>query len=140
MKKSKRLQPITRLAEIQEQEAAQKMGACKKELKAQNEQLEKLKEYRDGYMQRFQTASMRANQLIDYRLFLDKLNRAIKEQERLILQATNLAYDKEKLWKQAHQHSNGMQKLTDKAVNNELFEKEKKEQAEQDDRSARRVI
>lgn len=138
MEKSKRLRPITRLAEIKEQDAAQKMGACKRKLKEQKEQLENLKEYRDNYVERFQTVTMGANQLTDYRLFLDKLNRAIKEQELIILQAIDTAYDKEKLWKQAHQHSNGMQKLTDKAVNNELAQKEKREQAELDDRSSRR--
>jgi flagellar FliJ protein len=137
MKKSKRFQPITRLAEIKEQDAARLMGACKQKHKEQMEQLESLKEYRDSYVCRYQTASMAAHQLTDYRLFLDKLNRAIQEQESVILKSLNAVYDQEKLWQCAHQHTNGVQKLSDKAVRDERYQQEKRAQSELDERSGR---
>lgn len=137
MKKSKRLEPISRLAEIKEQQAARLVGDYRKTLEEQSKQLESLKEYREGYLARYQTVSMGARQLADYRLFLDKLNRAIEEQEQLIANSLNAVHDKEKLWTSARSHNQGMQKLVEKAGKEELTSSEKREQSELDDRSRR---
>lgn len=137
MKKSKQLQSITRLAEIKELEAVRLMGECKKTFQEQTEQLENLKEYRKNYVDRYQSISMTAHQLADYRLFLDKLNRAIVEQEGVVLKDLNSVHEQEKLWQLAHQHTNGIQKLSNKALQDEHFKQEKREQAETDDRAGR---
>jgi len=113
------------------------MGECKKRFNEQTEQLKSLKEYRENYVVRYQSASMAAHQLTDYRLFLDKLNRAISEQEEAVVKNLNAVHDHEKLWQHAHQHTNGIQKLSKKAVRDETFQKEKQEQAELDERAGR---
>ncbi len=137
MKKSKQLKSITRLAEIKELEAVRLMGECKKKFNEQTAQLESLKEYRESYVARYQSVSMAAHQLTDYRLFLDKLNRAIVEQEGVVLKNLNSVHEQEKLWQLAHQHTNGIQKLSEKAVQDERFVEDKQEQAESDDRAGR---
>ena len=87
LKKSKRLEPVKKIAESKESAAAVKVAKSVLEKAASLDQLEKLRGYRDEYIVQFKTKGqngMSASRLQDYQAFVHKLDRAIEEQIRAV--------------------------------------------------------
>jgi flagellar protein FliJ len=140
MKKSQRLRAVVEIKESHEQKMLEMLGACQREHLAKQTKLENLVQYRQEYLEQYKQQAgkaLRVKQMLEYRAFIDKLEKAIvKEEHTLELSARELL-EKRGQWELAHQQSISMQKVHDTALDEELQEIEKKEQKELDDRASR---
>lgn len=86
MRRSTRLKPIARLAERDEEKAAERLRLCREELASYQNRLLQVESYREEYINRFNSAGkgMNASQMKDYRVFIGKLDQAILQMEELI--------------------------------------------------------
>lgn len=135
-KRSQRLEPVVKLAENREQEAARALGDAQSSLAQAEEKLQELKTYREEYVQRFHAngaVGMSAVQMGDYRLFLSKLSRAIEQQAELVEQAAATVAQQRQQWFSQR----GKVKMLDNVVSryqaDEQRVSDRKEQREQDE-------
>lgn len=142
MVQSKRLKPVHRVAESREQTAARELGASRRHLNEQEERLNELRRYHTEYLERFHTAAkvgMSALQLQEYRAFLAKLERAIREQETVIANSRDVQEFKKDNWQQKHVRTQVLGNVIDRYKQAETKAEDKREQKESDDHSQRKV-
>lgn len=140
MKKSQRLKVIIDLHARQEQDALQALGRSQQKLREQQAQLENLQKYRQEYNASFaeqQRAGMNVNQLLEFRAFADKLDKAIDGQQLAVSAQERELLKARKHWEESHQRTKSLQKVSDLALAEELKVENKREQLEQDARAAR---
>lgn len=140
MKKSERLKVIIDLHARQEQDALEAMGRCQQKWQDQQTQLENLQSYRLDYGEKLierQRHGMNVNQLLEFRAFADKLDKAIDGQRQAVALLEREFARARKHWEECHQRHKSLQKVSDLALAEELKAEFKLEQAEQDARAAR---
>jgi flagellar protein FliJ len=141
MKRSKRLSVIVDLQQSQENSALQFLGSTLQRLQAQQQQLDQLRDYRASYLQSFaerQAQGMNVGQMLEFRVFAEKLDKAILGQEQALQTMEQDVARARQNWQQCHQRTQSLQKVTDKAVQEELRIEDKREQAEMDARAGRK--
>jgi len=141
MSRLKRLNPIMDLAEKRENEAVQALGRSQQKLDEARKGLSSLRSFRENYAARFHqsgTKGLGVRQLNEYRAFLNKINAAIAEQERVVQSSETELQARKAAWEEAHRHTLGMQKIIDKLRAEESRQAQKKEQVELDERASRR--
>ncbi len=137
---SKRLEPVKRVAESREKDAARALGDSQRRMRDQEAKLEDLRRYHREYLGRFQSAAeqgMTASQMQEYRAFLEKLDLAIREQEKVVRASKTDCDSKKEHWQQKHVRTKALGKVMDRFRTAEKREVEKKEQNETDDRNQR---
>ncbi len=140
MVQSKRLRPVHRVAASREQTAAKELGDSTRYVHEQEERLEELRRYHAEYIDRFHSAAkmgMSALQLQEYRAFLAKLERAIREQQTIIKDGLNVRKFKKDSWQQKHVRTQALGKVIDRYKKAENRAEDKREQKETDDRNQR---
>lgn len=137
-KRSQRLEPVVKLAENREQQAARALGDSQSALNQAEQRLDELKNYREEYIQRFHAngaVGMSAVQMGDYRLFLSNLSRAIEQQAELVTQAAAVVEQQRQQWFSRR----GKVKMLDNVVSRYQADEQRvvdrKEQLEQDERA-----
>ena len=141
MKRSKRLMPVLELAESKERQTARILGESRQKLEAAQRSLSSLIGFRDNYSAQFQrsgNAGLASRQLIEYRIFLAKINTAIADQEKAVHAAQTELRKRQAEWEAARKHSLGIRRVFEQSLSEERRSDEKKQQAEQDERAARR--
>jgi flagellar FliJ protein len=141
MARSKRMQPVQRVAQRREQAAIQKLGQSQQYLDAQRAKLEELREYRDQYARQFEDsggAGLGAIRMRDYRIFLGRLNEVIRQQEAVVAQCDARHAQTREQWIATRSRSQAIDKVVDRFVRQERQQQDKQEQREQDERSQRR--
>ncbi len=141
MVQSKRLRPVHRVAESKEQTAARELGDSRRYVHEQEERLAELRNYHTEYLERFHSAAklgMSAMQLQEYRAFLAKLERAIREQEAIIVDGRSVQQFKKDNWQEKHVRTQALEKVMDRYKQAETKTQDKREQKESDDRSQRK--
>lgn len=140
MKRSQRLQTIIDLHSRQETDALQVLGRCRQQLEAQQAQLQQLQNYQQEYlgklMERQQTG-MNVSQLLEFRAFADKLDKAIDGQRQAVTRHESDVQRAQTKWEECHQRTKSLQKLGELAVAEEVKIDNRREQSEQDARAAR---
>lgn len=139
-KKSERLKLIVSLHARQEQDALQALGRSQQKLLDLQSQLQQLQKYREDYRVNFdkqQRAGMNVNQLLEFRAFADKLDKAIDGQQLAVSNQEQELLRARQAWDECHQRTKSLQKICDLALNEELALEFKREQLEQDARAAR---
>ena len=139
-KKSERLKVIIDLHARQEQDALQALGRCQRKLLEQQAQLENLQKYRQEYNQSFadrQRAGMNVGQLLEFRAFGDKLDKAIDGQQLAVSTQEQDLLRARKFWEESHQRTKSLQNICDLSLVEELKAENRREQIEQDARAAR---
>ena len=138
MKRSRRFEPVVKVAENREQEAAQALGEAQGVLTQAQQKLAELENYREEYVKRFHSTGavgMSAAQMMDYRTFLVKLDKAIVEQGVVVTQANNLVEKQRQEWFTRR----GKVKMLDTVVTryqaDEQRDADRKEQGDQDERT-----
>ncbi len=134
------MKPVQRVAENREQTAVQKLGQSQQYLDAQHAKLEELCTYREQYGESFRTSSgqgLDANRLQDYRVFLSRLNEAIRQQEAIIAQCTCQHEQTRQQWVETRSHHQAIDKVIERYRNEERKVQDRREQQEQDERSQR---
>lgn len=140
MKKSKRLQPVVKVAEGREQQATQVLGDAQTKLAAAEQRLTELKTYREEYIARFHAAGaagMGAVRMEDYQNFLHKLALAITQQVQLIAQAAKVVDETRHLWHVSRSKVQMLDTVVSRYETEERRMVDRKEQGEQDERSQR---
>lgn len=140
MKRSQRLKTIIDLHARQEKEALQILGRSQQLLQEQQTQLEHLKTYRQEYLAKLaerQQIGMNVSQLLEFRAFADKLDKAIEGQYQAVAVKEREYQRARAKWEDCHQRSKSIEKLGQMAVAEELKLENKREQNEQDARAAR---
>ena len=90
MTRSKRMDPVLRVAEHRERNAARLLGESRQRLEQQRQRLQELLDYREEYSRRFQqtgSGGMDMKQLHEYRAFLGRLNDAVAHQHKTVAKA-----------------------------------------------------
>jgi flagellar FliJ protein len=142
MKRSQRIKAIVELKATQEKDAMKALGASQRKLQGMQAQLESLKNYRREYQEKFHrlgSDGINVSQLMEFRSFIDKLDKAIAGQEHSIhgIQADLVA--KRKIWEKLHNQTTSLQKVCDAALITERKQEDKLEQLEQDEWASRFV-
>ena len=135
MKRSERIQTIVELKALQEQKSLEVLAKCQQKHQDALQQLEHLQSYRREYMEKFQSNSsggMGVKVLLDFRLFIDKLDQAIAGQIKLLQETEQDVMQQRKVWEGMHQHTKSLQKVCDGIVAEENQMQHKREQAESD--------
>lgn len=136
-KKSQRINDIVELKGIEESKALQIFAESQKNHQQKQNQLQGLVQYRLDYLKKYQALAdggVNIKQLLEYRSFMDKLDKAIKEQEQIVKQANSELQVCRQGWEKIHFNIKGLQKVSDLALAQEQKQQDKQEQNEQDDR------
>ncbi len=140
MKRSRRLEPVVKVAENREQQAARSLGDAQSALNQAQQRLDELENYRKEYIQRFHTTGamgMSAVQMGDYRLFLSNLSRAIEQQAGLVKQAAVAVEQQRQQWFARRGKVKMLGNVVSRFQTEEQRVADRKEQLEQDERSQR---
>ncbi|MEE9494469.1 MAG: flagellar export protein FliJ [Gammaproteobacteria bacterium] len=131
MKRSERMHVVQSVAAAREKVAAQQLGKTRQILNQQLVRLEELSNYRQQYVQQFADTGSRgisARSLQDYRVFVDRLNTAIRQQDQVVEQARvhlSTVYDQ---WMQTHSHTLAIGKLIGRFRDDEKIQENRLEQ------------
>ncbi len=139
-KKSQRLKVIIELQLIQEQEALQALGRCQQKFQELFTQLEGLHTYRLEYqanLTKKQALGMGINQLLEFRAFAEKLDKAIAGQQLAMKAQEQELQRAQNYWEESRQRTKSLQKVSDLAEAEELKSENRREQFEQDARASR---
>ncbi len=133
--RSERMQVVLMLANRKENEAAQRLSQFQTQVAAEEEQLRQLDEYANQYLQTYaeRTQNVRADELISYSGFIQRLAAARKDQE---LRLESLYHSREKLrqqWRENHHKRNSIEELIArlKIEENNQFEKRLQKDADE---------
>jgi flagellar FliJ protein len=140
MKKSQRIKTIIELKAAQEKKALEALGAAQRKLSAMQVQVEGLRKYRQEYQDKFDqrgAQGVNVEQLLEFRSFIDKLNKAISGQEHVLRLCETDLITKRKIWEELHQRTHSLQKVCNSALAAEARQEAKIEQGELDERAAR---
>ncbi len=140
-KRSRRFQPIQRLARHGEDEAAQQLGLAQTTLSDQERRLQDLISYRDEYAQQFHLngqSGLDGRQLQAYQSFLHQLNNAIEQQKLQITQAAEQRDARRDDWRQRHQHTEMLESAVKRIKKQEAKVERRQEQRNTDEHIVRR--
>lgn len=140
MKKSQRIKTIVDIKATQEKNALEALGAVQRKLLSMQAQVEGLRNYRKEYQGRFDRLGVKGinvAQLLEFRSFIDKLDKAIIGQEQVLSSIEAELMAKRKIWEELHHKTQSLQKVCDSALAIEMKQEAKREQLEQDERASR---
>ena len=140
MKKSQRIRTILEIKAAQEKSSLEAFGASQRKLQAAQAQVESLKKYRQEYQDRFNQlggAGIGVGRLLEFRSFMDKLDKAIAGQEHSLSECEIDLMTKRKIWESMHHRTQSLQKVCDSALAAERKQEDKLEQLAQDERASR---
>lgn len=140
MTRSRRMQPVARLAESRQLDAVRRMGERQQSLDEQLRRLDELNAYRDEYARRFEDGaqSMVGLNVRDYRLFLSRLNIAI-EQQAVEVERARAAFEESRgAWRESRVHRDAVQKAIDRFQVEERHQAERNEQSDNDEHGRHR--
>lgn len=142
MKRSQRIKAVVEIKAAQEKNALEALGASQKKMQGIAAQLESLKTYRRDYQERFNRLGLDGTsvaRLMEFRSFMDKLDKAIAGQE-LTLHGSQAEFQaKQKAWENIRNQTSSLQKVCEAAVATERKLDDKIEQGEQDEWASRFV-
>ncbi len=136
--KSRRLQPVIKVAKEREDDAAIALSEYRKIVDQHEAKLIELRHYHDEYIQRLNESGrsgMNIAQINDYRRFIARLAVAIKQQEALLLECQQQLNEKNMAWLQMRGRHQALDKVSDRYRQQEQEARDKREQAESDERS-----
>lgn len=133
--RAKRMQVVLTLAERQEQQAGQQFSLYRVQVDAEVEQLRQLEEYASQYLDTYtgRKTSVRAQELIAYSGFIQRLGEACKEQEaRLAKMQANLS-KLQGVWQIAYQKRESIKGLIKRLETEQELLNDKRLQKELDE-------
>jgi flagellar FliJ protein len=137
MKDSQRMQPVSRVAQSRERDAARRMGKDMHQVEQQQQQLDQLIAYREQYIASYQTAGkagFTVTQMREYQIFISRLNDAIAQQRQQLIACRQTSEKSSSSWRDSRSHSKKIDKVVEQRICNEQREQRGREQREQDDR------
>jgi flagellar FliJ protein len=141
MMASERFKPVQRIADTRERKAAAALGDSLKARHEAEQRLADLRNYHGEYLERLRLANlqgMNLAQVREYQVFLDKLEQAIAEQERIVQCAAASCDSAQAEWRDKYTRTRVMNKVVERMQTEERLQADKREQAQQDDRPQRK--
>lgn len=138
---SERFKPIQKIVSQRERKAAAALGESLKQREAATQRLTELREYLGEYLERFSHAArngLSSSQVMEYQVFISKLEAAIAQQEQLVAQSQVHCDSKKTDWRGRYTKSKAMDNALDRMRLEERKTREKKEQNEADERAQRK--
>lgn len=142
MKKSMRFGTLVNLADMKEKKAIESMVEVRTLIDIEEQKLKQLVAFRDQYSdstQRSEQIGISISRMLETRTFMDKISKAIQEQESLVSSVETQLLAKNAEWTKVRYHRLGLEKVLQKELQNQARLQDKRDQAEIDDRSARNV-
>ncbi|MBV1910156.1 MAG: flagellar export protein FliJ [Kangiellaceae bacterium] len=143
MNSSKRLQPIKKLADNKEKEAAQNLGKSLELRKMQLNKLAQLRNYRTEYVNSMSMKTqqgMYGDQLQQYHLFLTKLDTAIGQQQLVVNESEQNLSKSQDNWRSDSSRANAITHAIDKMKIKENSDKNKIESSQNDEMSTQAFL
>jgi len=140
MTKSKRLKPVSDIADAKERDAARHMGDQQGVLDKHQNKLAELIKYRGEYAEKMVMAGgggISAGQMQDYSRFIRRLDEAIVFQRSQIELAIRQLEVKQREWQVMHTRSEALNKVVSRYQTEETRQEDKREQNESDERAMR---
>lgn len=140
MKKSQRIKTVVEIKAAKEKNALEALGVVQKKRSTMQAQVEGLKNYRQEYQDKFDqlgSGGVNVAQFMEFRAFIEKLDKAITGQENLLNSLEADLMVKRKNWEQRHHETRSLQKICYSALEAEMQQESKREQIEQDERASR---
>jgi flagellar FliJ protein len=138
MSKPSRLTPIAEIATMRENEAAQRLAASSAQLTAKEREVEQLRGYLAEYRQRACNESTDSTRLQNTRAFLSRLSDAVAFHEAELQKAIERHRVELERWRDSHQRAQALDKYIERSQREELDALQRRDQAEVDERAARR--
>ena len=141
MTKSKRLKPVSEIADSRERDAARHMGEQQGILDQHQNKLNELIQYRAEYTAKMVAAGgngISAGKMQDYNTFIRRLDEAIVFQRSQIELAIRQLEVKQREWRAMHTRSEALNKVVTRYQTAETRAQDKREQNESDERAQRR--
>jgi flagellar FliJ protein len=140
MMRSRRLDAVVRIAEDRERDAVGIFAESRSRLATQEQRLEMLLDYRAEYEGRFKergAEGMDMGQLLEYRAFLDRLNRAIEQQRAVLTEAQQRMTADRQRWLEETRRAQSLSKVQERLRGDEQRSADAREQQETDERAGR---
>lgn len=141
MPPSDRFKPIQRLVSQKERKAAAVLGESIKLRADATQRLDELRRYLEEYLERFSRAvhnGLSSRQILEYQVFIDKLENAIAQQEAVVRQSQQELDASKEHWRGRYCKSKAVDNAVDRMQAEELKDSERKEQTESDERAQRK--
>ncbi|CAK0762161.1 flagellar FliJ protein [Gammaproteobacteria bacterium] len=141
-KRSERLQPVQKIAENREQDAAKAMGKARTHVEELEARLTELITFREEYARNFLSAGetgMGVTRMREYQTFITRIDQAITYQRTMVEQAKRAYADRQRVWGRLHSRVLAMDKLATRYRQQERAETDQREQKETDERAQRAV-
>lgn len=138
---SERFKPVQRIAASRERKAATALGDSLKTRQQAEQRLADLRAYHAEYLDQYRQANqsgMSVARMREYQVFLDKLETAIAEQERIVERAGQACAAAQDVWRDKYTRTRVMSNVVERMQTEERQQADKREQAQQDDRPGRR--
>lgn len=142
MTRSDRVKPVIKVAKNRERDAARVLSDAQRVVQAQQDRLRDLVKYREDYRAGFTQrggAGVTAAQLRTLRGFLEKLDLAVEQQERIVREAQAELENKRRQWLEKHLRTQALDHVRDKYLSDEQRQANRIEQKDADERAQRRV-
>jgi flagellar protein FliJ len=138
MTKSKRFEPIREIASTSAKDLSRAMGEAGRKVTELEGKVQQLQSYRDDYVRNSQAAgTIDAVKLQNYRMFLDRLGEALRQQSKL-LDLARAEYEKRRaLWSEKRIEAESLGRVVDKFRKEERHAADQREQREGDDAALR---
>jgi len=136
MKRSQRMAPVLKYEQFKEDQAAQTWSDAQMRLFQEQQKLQQLQEYVQGYHDEVGLVSGQATTALrirNYHAFISRLNMAIEQQQQQVNLVQAEVQQLEQQWLQQYGSRKGMEKLVGKYQTAELIAEDKQEQKEQDE-------
>jgi flagellar FliJ protein len=141
MMKSKRFEPIREIASTSAKDLSRAMGEAGRKVAELEGKVQQLQSYRDDYVRNSQAAgAIDAVKLQNYRMFLDRLGDALRQQSKL-LDLARAEYEKRRvLWSEKRIEAESLGRVVDKFRKEERHAADQREQREGDDAALRASV
>ncbi len=136
MTRSKRMQPVLRVAEMREQAAAKELGNAQRFLQEQEERLAELRLYHAEYVRDMHSqgsSGISSARFQELQRFMASLNQAIEQQQQMVHSAARACEHKRQLWQSAYRKSRSLDKVVERYSEQELYEQGQRDQKEADE-------
>ena len=141
MSPSDRFKPIQKVVSQKERKAAVALGESLKQREAAKQRLDELRQYLAEYLGRFENAArngLSSSQVMEYQVFISKLETAIAQQEQVVVQSEQHCDSSKQQWRGRYSKSKAMDNAIDRMKDKERKDTDRREQAEADERAQRK--
>lgn len=141
MSRAKRLQPVLRIAELDAEKAARQLALTQQRIVIEQSKLAQLQDYQHEYRVRLQTAGQTGISVDKLRLFdgfHQQLDRAIEQQQQLILKIQQDQAVSKAIWQQKDIRFKSLQNLLERLQKDASVQQARIEQRNHDEYSRRR--